>query len=174
MFGQNCSPQFRWRGTAGWNRCELEPGIQGFLRRAPIAGGPSQLVLNELGFSTVSYARSPSNLCVVDQRIQGQLIFFAFAPLRGKGRELARIALHSAVAQYGWDLSPDGSRVAITRPVEQQGRIQVLSLGGQASRDVQAAGWNSLGASWSLDGKGWFVSGKVLGTEAVLHVDQDG
>src|SRR5262249_28082815 len=65
----------RWARLAGTKPVSL--------RRAPIAGGSSQLVLNEQGFSTVRCARQPSNLCVVDQRTKGQLVFYAFDPSRG-------------------------------------------------------------------------------------------
>ena len=83
------------------------------LRRAPIAGGPSQLVLNEQGFLSVMCARQPSNLCVANQRNKSQFVFHVFDPLRGKGRELTRIDVSPNA--YEWDLSPDGSRIALNR-----------------------------------------------------------
>ena len=60
------------------------------LRRAPLSGGPSQVVHSERGFANVRCARLPSNLCVVDQRVQGQLIFSAFRPNSGKEGSRAR------------------------------------------------------------------------------------
>jgi serine/threonine protein kinase len=144
------------------------------LKRAPISGGPSRLVLNERGFSLVHCASRSSNLCIVDQRNGTQLIFFAFDPLQGKGKELARTDLKPGDRNYYWDLSPDGLQIAISTGSAQD-RIRVLSLAGGASREVVVHGWDHLSSdSWSADGKGWFVSGQSAGSEALLHVDQDG
>jgi serine/threonine protein kinase/Tol biopolymer transport system component len=144
------------------------------LSRAPLASGPPQLVLNERGFAVVNCARSPSNLCVVDQRTKGQLVFYAFDPSRGKGGELTRVDV-SPNAQYVWDLSPDGSRIALIRSHDEQGRLQVLSLTGERSYDVVVQGGHQLGAiSWAADGNGWFVSSRSEGSITLLFVDLKG
>src|SRR5262249_40640703 len=115
-------------GLPTWARLAATKPVS--LRQAPIAGGPSHLVLDELGFSGVKCARQPSNLCVVDQRTKGQLVFYAFDPSRGKGQELTRID-ESPNAHYSWDLSSDGSSIALVSSNDQQGRVQVLSLNGE-------------------------------------------
>ncbi len=144
------------------------------LKRTSIAGGPPQLVLNEQGFSIVHCARSPSNLCVVDQRSHGQLVFYSFDPLQGKGREVTRTDIPPK-AYYFWDLSPDGSRIAVTIHGEQNDHIRILSFGGVASRDVKVDGWTEIqDIKWSADGEGWFVLGQSAGSEALLYVDIDG
>jgi eukaryotic-like serine/threonine-protein kinase len=102
------------------------------LRRAPLSGGPSQVVHSEKGFVHVHCARPPSNLCVVDQRLHQQLIFSVFDPTRGKGQELARTELSGSgvLSPYAWNISLDGSRlVLIDRPSETN-RVRVLSLTG--------------------------------------------
>jgi eukaryotic-like serine/threonine-protein kinase len=146
------------------------------LKRSPLSGGPAQEVLHDRGFARISCALRPSSRCVVDQRIENQLRFYSFDALQGKGQELARIEINPSVRDYWWDLSPNGSQIVFTTAAE-QGRIRILSLTERTSSEVQivAAGWSDLmGAGWSADGKGWFVTGRSGGSEALLHVDQDG
>jgi Tol biopolymer transport system component len=111
-------------------------------------------------------------LCVVDQRVQGQLIFSAFDPVRGKGRELVRTELSPPSSQYDWDLSPDGSQ--IVGNIERTNRLWVLPLSGTgARREVVVKGWSQLASpKWSADGQGWYVPS--LSPRSLLYVDQKG
>jgi Tol biopolymer transport system component len=133
-------------------------------------------MLKERGFSIVHCARSPSNLCVVDQRDQNQLVFFAFDAIKGKGRELTGVDFGPAAANYFWDLSPDGSSVALVMPDGRKDRIRIVSLTGGASRDVTVDGWSNLegGPHWSADGKGWFCSSQSEAKEVLLYVNLEG
>ena len=143
------------------------------LKRAPLSGGPSQVVHSEKGFANVRCARLPSNLCVVDQRVQGQLIFSAFDPIRGKGRELARTELPApSFSQYDWDLSPDGSQ--IVGIIEGTNRLWVLPLFGlRPKQEVVVNGWSRLTSpKWSADGQGWYVPS--VSPPSLLYVDQKG
>jgi len=145
------------------------------LRRVPLAGGPSKVVLHEKGLTFFRCARAPSNLCAVDQRLQDQLIFYSYDPIRGKGPELARTKLPSASAFYNWDLSPDGSRIALVCPIMNTNRIQIVSLTGGPPQEVIVEGRNGLGSpSWSADGKGWFVGSHSANQSSLLYVDEQG
>ena len=142
------------------------------LRRAPLSGGPSKVVHREKGFAFVGCARLPSNLCVVDQRVQGQLIFSAFDPILGKGRELARTELSAPSSQYGWALSRDGSK--IVGVIDGTNRLWVLPLsGGGPKQEIVVNGWSRLTSpQWSADGQGWYVSS--MSPPSLLYVDQKG
>ena len=143
------------------------------LKRAPLSGGLSQVVHSEKGFANVRCARLPSNLCVVDQRVEGQLIFSAFDPIQGKGRELARTELSaSPSSQYDWDLSPDGSQ--IVGNIEGTNRLWILPLSGRGPKqEVMVNGWSRLASpKWSADGKAWYVSS--YSPSSLLYVDQKG
>ena len=74
---------------------------------------------------------------------------------------------------YGWDLSPDGARIAILKRSE--GRIHILSLGASASPEIVVKGGSSLQSlNWAADNMGWFVSCLTKGGWALLHVDLQG
>ena len=147
------------------------------LRRAPLSGGPSQVVHSENGFAYVHCARPPSNFCVVDQRVHHQLIFYAFDPTRGKGQELARTELSGSgvLSPYDWDISRDGSQIALIDRFTGTNRIRVLSLTGGSSREVIVNGWGNLGfVTWSASGNGWFVGNVSPNEASLLYVDQHG
>src|SRR6516164_1837431 len=121
--------------------------------RVRAAGGPPEKVLDKPGFSDIRCARAPAERCVLKEIESGVDVFYAFDPVRGKGSELLRASLSRAHHYVPWDLTPDGSRIAIKIPGE--GRIRVLSLAGEPPREVAVAGWTfdwySL-LSWSADG----------------------
>jgi hypothetical protein len=57
-------------------------------------------------------------MCFLSERENQQLVFYVLDPTRGKGQELARqeIAFDTDVVESNWDISPDGSRIAIAMP----------------------------------------------------------
>lgn len=85
------------------------------LMRVPIAGGSPQLVLTATIVDTHRCAKSPATLCAIAERTPDhkQLVFTAFDPEKGRGRELARCSVDPN-AGYNRDLSPDGTRIAST------------------------------------------------------------
>jgi hypothetical protein len=82
-------------------------------------------------------------MCAMAERSQDrkQLIFTAFDPGQGRGRELTRFETSPTPdAEYSWDLSPDGMDIAILRRSEAM--IHILSLSRRTSEEVAAKGWN--------------------------------
>jgi Tol biopolymer transport system component len=99
----------------------------------------------------------------------------ALDPLKGRGRELARIKAQRPSGIVGWALSQDASRIAYSEYDEQEGRIRILSLNDKTSADVVVRNWHSfLALAWALDGKGWFVSCVRPNAFAILYTDLQG
>ncbi|HXJ93646.1 MAG TPA: protein kinase [Terriglobia bacterium] len=146
------------------------------LRRVAVSGGPSQLVLTAHGWFAHVCARAPATLCVVGERTedQKQLVFTAFDPLKGRGREVTRVAIDPR-GWYWWALSPDGSQIAILFPAGEN-RVRLIPVEGGAPRDVVANGWWGFDelASWSPDGKGFYIGASVPGGATLLYVDLNG
>jgi Tol biopolymer transport system component len=146
--------------------------------RAPIAGGPSEVLIDEP--AGIDCTRLPANVCVMDERSSDlkQLIFYALDPLKGKGRELTRIDVDPRVAYYPWELSPDGSRLAMVIPSSQEDHVRIFSPGGttgEAVHDVIVKGWAGLESlHWSPNGKGWYTSSHRAAGGTLLHVDLKG
>ena len=131
--------------------------------RLPSSGGAPQAVLEGRGISDrgLACAQSPSTLCVFSEESPDgkQLILSAFDPVKGRGRELARFNLKRPVEDYGWDVSPDGSRLAFTQFDEHGGLIQILRVAGGEARELNVKGhYGFYCLSWAKDGKGLYVS----------------
>jgi serine/threonine protein kinase len=147
------------------------------LMRAPFSGGPPQVVVSERGFSSVRCVGPPANLCVMDQRVGQQLLFFALDPFQGKGRELSRMELDTGVVDYTWMPSPDGSKLAVVISGERQGRIHLFPLNNphNSFQDILVKDYGQLvGINWSVDGNGFYVTTSTTLPPSLLYVDWQG
>jgi len=146
----------------------------GKLMRVPITGGSPQLVLTANIDGAPRCARSPAALCAIAERSadRKELLFTAFDPLNGRGSELAKFQTDPKF-DYHWDLSPDGTRIAVLK--HRDGRVQILSLNGHAPQAITAKEWNILSnVNWAADGKGFFVSSFQQKGPVLLHMDMQG
>jgi Tol biopolymer transport system component len=169
------SPDGRWLyyqvAPKGW-RLTFKRGEAVF--RTPAAGGSREKIADDSQHHWVACARAPSATCVVVESDETQLSVYSLDPQNGRGRKLTSMPLSSAAPA---DISPDGSRVAVQLLTE--GRIRVLSLTGEAPRDVVIAGHHLDGGAfyWSADAAGWYVSSTpdaYPGSTELLHVDMNG
>jgi serine/threonine protein kinase len=146
------------------------------LMRARVSGGPSEPVLKGRLYGDPQCARSPATLCAFAEPSEDnkQLTLTAFDPLSGRGRELIRFDIdHTADIEYLWDLSPDGTRIAVLK--YSAANIRVFPVNGKPPQEILAKGWKSLASiHWAPDGKGFFVSGTADGGSALLHLDLQG
>jgi len=143
------------------------------IMRVPIAGGIPQPVLTASIVDTLRCARSPGTSCMITELSpdRKQLIFTAVDPLKGRGRELARFQVDDPNGNYGADISPDGTRIAIVKM--QTGRIHILSLSGEAPQEFTVANYIT-GLNWAADGRGLFVCTSTLRGSALTHVNLQG
>jgi eukaryotic-like serine/threonine-protein kinase len=150
------------------------PTAEGTFFRVPINGGPAEPVMKARAGSIVQCSRSSA--CVLTERSTDgkQLLFYAFDPLLGKGRELTR--MNAALASfYNWTVSRDGSSIAVVIPGEGDGRIRIFTLTDGDSRDVIVTGWSNLHTiDWAADGKGWYSSSASAAAITLLYIDLQG
>ena len=106
-------------------------------------------------------------------------IFSTFDAITGRAPELKRLAIDPN-AEYIWDLSPDGTRIALLKTLRRrdtilfsEGPIRIISLNGRPSLDLTVPGRTNFGEylDWAPDGNGLFVSNPVPGGQALLYVD---
>jgi Tol biopolymer transport system component len=87
---------------------------------------------------------------------------------------LIRVAADLSVPP-AWDLSPDGSSIAIVGLDEQRDRIRVIEVDSGSARTIAVGHSAQLeGISWSADGKGWFLSSSSLREAALLYASSTG
>ena len=147
------------------------------LMRLPVMpGGLPQVVLTSRGYAGHRCARPPATLCVLGEQNadRKQLAFLAFDPVIGRGREIMRIETDPN-AEYSWDVSTDGSRLAVQRNGESEGHIRILPIGAGSSRDVKVKKWGHLTSlDWARDGRGFFASSDSRKGATLLHIDLEG
>jgi DNA-binding winged helix-turn-helix (wHTH) protein/Tol biopolymer transport system component len=147
------------------------------LMRAPLSGGPPQLVFKARPASDFRCLKAPATMCVLSEWENKQLVFYALDPIRGRGQEIARqeVALGPEIVESNWDLSPDGSRIALAMPEGPPARIRILSLDGGTLQDIRVAGWSAFQSmEWAADAKGWFVASRSAAANTLLFVDPQG
>ena len=104
--------------------------------RVPIQGGDPAIGVDGQ-HRRVAAMRPDPVIFVCDRasalRIANRLSSRHFDPVKGRGRELAR-SNTEATTGYHWDLSPDGTRIALLK--HRDARVQILSLNGAAPRQI--------------------------------------
>jgi Tol biopolymer transport system component len=151
---------------------ELAPPAE--LRRVPVSGGPSELVLASPRLDDYRCARAPATLCLVSEPTgdRKQLVFTTFDPVKGRGHEVIRVATEARAFDH-WDLSPDGSQIALLW--RRENRVRLLPLAGGKPRDLVVSGWLGLNSlDWSPDGKGLYVSSRSPRGATLLYIDLNG
>jgi Tol biopolymer transport system component len=158
--------------ATSWKRQASSDPVE--LMRTPLTGGPSELFLRETGISRVQCRGARAYKCVIDTRRQQELSFHTFDPFRGKGRQLGKIDVHPAPAEFSWALSKDGLRIAAVMISSAENRIRILSVETGAVQTIVAKGWSQFQSiGWAGDG-GWRVSGRLKDDAMLLHVDPKG
>jgi Tol biopolymer transport system component/DNA-binding winged helix-turn-helix (wHTH) protein len=145
------------------------------LMRVPLSGGAPQEILETHGYLQHDCTRLPATLCVFAEQIDDrQVVFWAFDPILGKGRELLRYRA-SPSDMFDWALAPDGLHVATIKSHDPEGRIRILSLTGKSERDVVVPGRGGFcSVNWDADGNGFLVTSQSPRLVSLLHVNWDG
>jgi len=93
---------------------------------------------------------------------------YSFDREKGRGAELAKTKIDTWPR---FDLSPDGTRVAVIS----DNRIRILELASRRTEDVSPPGWKRFGRlSWAPDGKGLYAVGGAPGRTVIFRMDFQG
>jgi serine/threonine protein kinase/DNA-binding winged helix-turn-helix (wHTH) protein/Tol biopolymer transport system component len=166
--------------TSGWR-----------LMRMAVSGGSSELVIEGQNLDNYYCSTAAANLCVVSEREQNQLVFYAFDPGQklapgGIPRRDLRELVRTDYDPSDWGLSPDGAMIAMVRPSNREARIHVISLeerdytgrsvGRTPAYDVLVEGWTNLfNVNWAADGRGWYICNRSdPAGSTFLYVDLKG
>jgi eukaryotic-like serine/threonine-protein kinase len=134
-----------------------DPKFPDQLLRIPLAGGAPEPLTTVLPESAVFCARPPVNLCVLAEQIEDRTvtIFSSLDALHGRGRELARIPSDPNIGYWDFDLSPDGTRLAVSGNPD--GPIHILSLRGEPERQLHSTLRNVQEFHWAANSNGLYV-----------------
>jgi Tol biopolymer transport system component len=182
------SPDGKWLLYMQWPEAvkDVPPGF-GKLMRMPISGGPPERVMDFKGHSGVGVMspastvggypsfRCPSrgNSCVLAEVQEGAIVFTSFDPLQGRTKELVRVAKN--VDFRTWDLSPDGSRIALPEFDYRAGVIRILPLDGGPQQTLSAKPWTQLiTLAWAADGRSLYLVSSSSRGSSLLRMDPTG
>jgi hypothetical protein len=147
------------------------PSVPISLMRLPVTGGPPQLVLRDTALGNYQCARLPSTLCIATKFGKDEVIFFAFDPGRGIGRELLKIR----GLVHDWSLSPDGRTLA---DLPHDHSIRFFSVENGVAREDKTFTlneWPIENGDWNADGSGLLIpSITPTGTPVILEVNRAG
>jgi serine/threonine protein kinase len=150
------------------------------LMRVPVAGGTAAEVPIGGPLDEFRCPIGSAKGCVLRTRLPGGYFgYYDLDPIKGKGRELARTKASPAILG-DWDVSPDGTQVAIPNHDLRDARIRLVDLRPAGRKDVQEgvvvlAGLANLnGLVWSADGKGWFVTVNTSVGNRMVYAYLDG
>jgi serine/threonine protein kinase len=165
-----------------WILLEGEPtgSRQLGLYRVALTGGAPQLLFLTEGFVQFWCTNKAANLCVFGRPSANtnELAVVAFDPLGGPGKELARIPLEAGTSadiglDYSWQLSPDGSSIAVVKRHGNQ--IRLVPLRGGQTRSITVKGNPDLmDLYWATDSQNMFASAVQPGAAVLLHVRPNG
>lgn len=168
IFGNTISSDEKWILGVPWPKPSNSKGRDQLIR-VPAIGGRPELVTTTLddSFEGISCARPPSSLCVLAERTpdRKQQIFSSFNALEGRNSELIRWDVKPSADFFTFDLSPDGTRLAVS--ASSRGPIHILSLRGQPEQLIQAEFSNAGELRWAADSKGLYVPDD-LRTKSIL------
>jgi len=150
------------------------------LYRVGLSGGAPQLLFNTEGFVMFWCTNKAANLCVFGRPSvdKNELVVAAFDPLGGPGKELVRIPLEAGSSadigfDYTWQLSPDGSQIAILKRHGHQ--IRLVPLSGGQTRTITTKRYSDLtDLNWANDSQSLFVSAQEPSGATLLHVARNG
>jgi eukaryotic-like serine/threonine-protein kinase len=149
------------------------------LMRVPVDGGLPEEVPIGGPLDEFRCAVGLGKRCVLRTTQPAQFrTYYDLDPIRGKGRELARTKWSIEVLG-DWDVSPDGTQVAIPNHDSREARIRVVSLEPKRNepreREILLQGLTDIsGLIWAADGGGWFVSLDTTVGNRLLYVYLDG
>jgi serine/threonine protein kinase/Tol biopolymer transport system component len=172
-----------WLLYAEWTPTPLgaRPSPDRIMRR-PVAGGSPEALLQEPGgdaqglymwdYKCPLKAGSP---CVLGEKNGDDIIFYSLDPVRGKGRQLGKTVLRGEFGR-DWDVSPDGSRLALVGELNHDGLIQVLTLADGTWHEISPKPPFGLQMfiAWAADGKGFFVTSWKNDSLRLQHVTLTG
>jgi hypothetical protein len=98
--------------------------------------------------------------------------FFSFNPEDGTTQEFAAIPVTEEPG--GWNLSPDGSQLALFLSSRER-KVIFMSVDDKSTREVELDPWLPLSLDWAADSKSVFVASQTAnGVPVILGVEPNG
>jgi eukaryotic-like serine/threonine-protein kinase len=153
---------------------ELWSPSQAKIMRVPVHGGAPEQIFSARAYNGLRCTDVVANFCAfAEQSADGrELVFSAFDPVKGRGRELVRIPCNPS-RLYNWALSPDGKYISAAQ--EEQGTIYLRRTDGQVLPDFTVKDWPGPdNMDFAADSKALLMNAAPNGLKTLLYVDFTG
>jgi Tol biopolymer transport system component len=169
------SPDGSW--LLYWDFVQKGGVIAGPMRllRVPVSGGSPETVLEARPGAAFRCAVSRL-LCILSERDEAnhEIVFYGFTVLGGRIGESVPVAA-DAGASPSWDLSPDGSMLAIDGLNARKDHIRILEWESGSSRAVTLGlGQSAAGLAWTPDGRALLVATSSVRHFSIVRLHLDG
>jgi eukaryotic-like serine/threonine-protein kinase len=147
--------------------------------RAPVAGGFGELVLETAPgevSADIQCAAAASPPCIIGRSEKDDLVFYELDPLKGQGKELGRTTIGAPGDWMSWDLSADGTQIAVAGSVGLGEKVRLVDLKKHTQRDlVLPPNVFLTSIVWSSDARTLFGGGQRGTSEwFILRMDLSG
>ena len=188
------SPDGRWVLYLAWrNQQGDQSPASGRLMRVPVSGGSPEFVADVNGYPGsarmprdrwLPTARgypdfrcpsipNPGLACVLAEATRDRISFSAVDPVQGRRGELARLDA-DPIGTF-WDLSPDGTRVAVGNCETGDSHIRLMDLHTKIEAQITIKDWPCLtSVDWASDGQSFFASTWASKGGSLLHISRTG
>jgi Tol biopolymer transport system component len=132
-----------------------------------LGGGPFILLP---GYYSYRCSSATPGICLLGENKADHLVLSLLDPRRGKGKEVATVA---TVSRSNWDLSPDGTRVAVS---DGEDSIKIVTIATGKTDEIQPKQKYFLtDVAWSANGKTLFArAGSAKGADSLVSIDSSG
>jgi DNA-binding winged helix-turn-helix (wHTH) protein/Tol biopolymer transport system component len=152
------------------------------LMRTPLAGGPTNVVLEDAGIVNYQCARLPSTVCIYSRIDAENYRFFKFNPDDGQRTELSSARLGKESGLNNWNLSPNGKylvRCESQSPYKQT-ELHIFNIADNTEQHLLISAIKLImGVGWAADSKSIWVGGYMgrgsWGTRSgLINIDLSG
>jgi hypothetical protein len=151
------------------------------LYRVSLGGGVPQLLFQLEGFTYYRCTNRIANFCAYSEPTadKKEMVITSFDPAGRKGKELLRVPLRPGAADfsgvYDWDISADGSEIAIREPTTNGALIRFIPLRHGPERSVTVTGYLGLTSiDWAKDSTAVFLGAKSPAGATLLRAETTG
>ncbi len=125
------------------------------INRIPDIGGPPEEVLSGFPFLNIECLPGAASECLAGHIDGNEYVFTSFDAETGNAQELLRISHRAPFTN--WDLSPDGSTLAVVH--NDDDAVRLISLPSGQEKILRVQGWTSFEfVSWAGDGQRLFLN----------------
>jgi hypothetical protein len=132
--------------------------------RAPVSGGFGQTLLETAPGEISSDFRclnSTNKPCIIGRSEKDDLVFYELDPMQGQEKELGRTKTGTPGPYMSWDLSSDGTQVAVSGATDIEGKVRLVDLTNHTQRDLSLPPHLGLWSiCWASDARALYTSGE--------------